>query len=88
MANAIVGTTYIIDTASGNTAVPWPGNAKIQSVVFTGGGSFQLSGANTTQVLLALSGGSTQSLYLGGVWFGSDIKFPVVTGGTAWIYFA
>lgn len=84
MANRIVDNIYILDTGSANVAIPWPLNAKIMAIKLIGT-EVQLSGANTTNVLVRMTG--NDYMYMGGVNFGPDLKLPVLTAGTAWVYF-
>lgn len=94
MANRVVGNVYIIDTASGNTALPWPNKVKVMGIGawFSGGtGDAQFSGADTTNIVLRLVAANSginatyNYQYLGGVDF-SEMKIPVLTAGTAFIY--
>jgi len=93
----MVGNTYIIDTSSGNTALPWFSDAKVQAISFWGSGTtsiIRLSGSDTTNIVATLAisqaptggAGGTDNIYLGGVSF-SEMKVPTLTAGTAWIYF-
>jgi hypothetical protein len=95
MANRIVDNVYILDTASGNTALPWPSyTAKIQSVVFHAAnstGKLTLSRANTaTEQIVKITcpdpAGNTVQQTFGGRQF-SQLKLPVCTAGTGFIYF-
>lgn len=96
MANRLLGNVYIIDSALNNVALPWPSKARIKAVAawfVSGAGEVRISGADTTNHLIRLV--SAQSglnatynfHYFGGVDFNEEIKVPVVTNGTAWIYF-
>lgn len=93
MGNRIDGNVYILDTGSGNTALPFP-KAQILGVgVWFSGptGDLQLSGANTTNVIVQLTatnsaGASSNYIYLGGLAVDA-LKLPVLTVGTAWVYF-
>ena len=85
MANRIIDNVYILDTGSANVLIPWPNTAKVMGIGLTGT-EVRISGADTTNVLVRLT--SNEYRYLGGVNFGPDIKLPVLTAGTAWVYFA
>ena len=94
MANQILGNTYILDTGSANTPLPWPNNAKVQAVTFWSSnttGELVLSGVNTFNVVVRLTNPNddptTLGVYLGGINF-TEIKLPTLTAGTAWIYFS
>ncbi len=92
MANRIDGNVYIIDTGSGDTAIPFL-NSDILGVGawFSGPtGEVRFSTADTTNVFLRLSatlsaGACSNYVYLGGLCV-DDLKVPVLTAGTAWIY--
>ncbi len=97
MANRIVGNVYIVDSAQGNSEIPWPSNARINCINFfstSTSGSIVFSGTNTADVLIRIhmgefpgnSGNLTKSLYLGGVDF-KDVKIPTLQSGSAWVYF-
>ncbi len=97
MANRIVGNTYIIDTASGNTALPWPSKAKIMAInLFSTdtSGRVEFTASDTTDVVIKIAhtgdhfvdNDGVTSIYLGGVTF-DEMKVPVLTAGTAWVYF-
>lgn len=92
MANRIESNVYIIDTGSGNTAIPFP-SADIVGVGawFSGAtGEVQLSGPNTTNVILRMTatgtGNSSNYWPLPDLQL-DELKVPVLTAGTAWIYF-
>lgn len=93
MANRIDGNVYIIDTGSGDTAIPFP-SADILGVGawFSGPtGEVQLSTATTTNVFLRITatlsaGACSNYVFLGGLSV-DELKVPILTAGTAWIYF-
>lgn len=92
MANRIVGNTYIIDTGSGNTAIPFLSSEILGIGAWFSDptGEVQLSGADTTNVIVKLSatlssGACSNYVYLGGLCV-DELKVPVLTAGTAWIY--
>lgn len=93
MANRIVGNTYILDTGSANTPLPW-NHGKIMAAAawFSGPTGLAIfSGANTTDVVIRLAatlstGASTDKIFFGGVDF-QEMKLPTLTAGTAWLYF-
>lgn len=93
MANQILGNIYILDTGSGNTSIPWNVGSRIQSVAFwstDSTGLMELSMANTSQVIVKLANpnnaDTTVGIYLGGLSV-TEMKLPVLTAGTGWIYF-
>lgn len=96
MGNRIVGNVYILDAGSANQALPWPRDAKVNSVLFYGNDTSAeviLTDNDTTNAILRIKVtangniASTQSVYLGGVNFPDILKVPTLTAGTAWIYF-
>lgn len=96
MANRIVGNVYILDTGSGNVPLPWPRDAKVMSIAFWGANTasiMQIAAGDTSNVLITLAGpinnavGGTTIAPLGGVYFADTLTLPVLTAGTAWIYF-
>ena len=96
MGNRIVGNTYIIDTGSANTLIPWPRDAKVQTIAFWGANTSAeviLTSADTGDVVarLAINANgnvaNSTSIHYGGVNFPDQLKVPVLTAGTAWIYF-
>ena len=96
MANRIEGNTYIVDTGSANTPLPWNTGSRIQSISFwssNSSGEVIFSGVDTTNVIARLAnpsnGNSSQTAYqyIGGVTF-DNMKVPTLTVGTAWIYFS
>jgi hypothetical protein len=95
VANRIVGNVYIVDSALNNVALPWPTHGKIMGVGawFSGGtGEARFTGSDTTNVVIrivAANSGLNATYnyhFLGGVDF-DEMKIPVLTAGTAWIYF-
>lgn len=95
MANRTVGNTYIIDTGSANTAIPWNAGARIESVSVwfsASNGALTLADANTANTLLRIvhDGGNNRAKsynYYLGVCV-DNLTVPVLTSGTAWIYLA
>lgn len=96
MANRIIGNVYIIDSALNNVSLPWPTKAKVMGVGawFSGGtGEARFTGADTTDTVLRLVAANSginatyNYHYLGGITF-DEMKIPVLTVGTAWIYFS
>ena len=93
MANRLVGNTWILDTASGNTLIPiHSGGMEVGAVTFwslNSTGVCEISGANTTDVLVKLTNpnpdDATVGIVLNGIDF-DEIKLPTLTAGTAWIY--
>lgn len=96
MANRIVGNVYIIDTGSANVALPVPTPYKVMSVRAwfsdtSGKAVFCFSDTGNVFCVLAPnhapvpSGGFTDEANLGGLNF-DELKVPVLTAGTAWIY--
>jgi len=94
MANRIAGNVYILDTASGNVTIPWPGKMKIESVLFwasTTAGRLILTEASTADAIVSLGmpevgvGGGNNGQYLGGVEV-QELKVLTLTAGTAWLY--
>lgn len=84
MANRILDNCYVLDTASATSALTWPTNAKIMGIKLIGT-EVQLTGITTTNVLVRMTG--NDYMFMGGVYFGPDIKVAVLTAGTAWVYF-
>lgn len=96
MGNRIVGNVYIIDTGSANTSIQVPNPYRINTIrawfsdtsgkaVFTyedTGNVFCVLAAGATP---ATPSGFTDEAILGGVNF-DELKVPVLTAGTAWIY--
>ena len=96
MANRLLENVYILDTGSGNTSIPWNAGSRIQSIswVFAGStGALSLSLSDTTNVIFRQAHPQTNnqpfsdSAYLGGISV-SELKVPILTVGTAWIYFS
>ena len=94
MANRMVENVYIIDVGSANTALPWNAGSRIQTVSFWSTdttGRMELSGSNTTNVVAKLENPfhfeATVSQHLGGIRF-SEMKVPILTAGTGFIYFS
>jgi hypothetical protein len=96
MANRIVGNVYIIDTGSANVALPVPNPYKVMSIrawFSDTSGKAVFSYSDTSNVFCILSanrtpvtvGGITDESNLGGLNF-DELKVPVLTAGTAWIY--
>lgn len=94
MANKLVENVYIIDTGSGNLSFPWNSGSRIQSIswLFSGStGALSLSLSDTTNVIFrqahpqANNQPQSGSAYLGGISI-SELKVPILTVGTAWIY--
>lgn len=97
MANRIVDSVYILDTASANVAIPIPTPLKVMSVrawFLDTSGKVVLTSEDTGNVICILAanhspavvGGFTDEANLGGINIDS-LKLPVLTAGTAWIYF-
>ena len=93
MGNRIEGNVYILDTQSGNTEIPFPSAAILGIAGWFSGptGEVQLSGSNTTNVIVRFTatnsaGASSNYMYLGDLGV-DEIKLPVLIAGTAWIYF-
>ena len=98
MANRIIGSIYIIDTSSANTALPWPQGARVNTIrawFLDTTGLARFTGSDTTNAVCILtphnaptpsSGGHDEARF-GGVRF-DEMKIPTLTAGTAWIYFS
>ena len=94
MANRIDGNVYILDSQLNALSLPWPSKAKVMAAAgwFSGPtGEAQLSGALTNNIVIRLAatlsaGASIDRIYLGGVSIDS-LGLPILTAGTAWIYF-
>lgn len=93
MANRLVGNTYILDTSSGNTPIPWPAGAKVSTIAFWSSdstGMVRFCNGNTTNTLLELSNPNnapaTVGAYLGRHYFTDTLTVPQLVAGTAWIY--
>ena len=95
MANRLLGNVYIIDSALNNVSLPWPAKGRIMGIGawFSGGtGEARFTGTDTTDCVIRLvaadSGLNATYNYqhLGGINF-TEMKVPVLTAGTAWIYF-
>ena len=95
MANRLLENVYILDTASGNIALPWNAGSRIESIswLFSGStGALSLSLSDTTNVIFrqahpqANNQPQSGSAYLGVSV--SELKVPILTVGTAWIYFS
>lgn len=93
MANRIVGNVYIIDSANGNTAIPWLDGTKIATITFWSSdstGKLQITGASTADVLFQVTNPvnvpNTVGAYLGGNYFKDVVKILTLTAGTAWVY--
>ena len=96
MANRIVGNVIIVDSAMGNSPVLSSSaqlhKFKLGSVAFWSSdttGSLVLSGTNTSNTYLRLGNSvnspNTTGIVLDGVTL-HNLKVPVLTAGTAWIY--
>lgn len=89
MANRIEGNVYIIDSALNNVFLPW-NQAQVASIEawFSGAGDIRFSGNDTTNVICRFTATASDNIsrYFGGVVI-KELKVPVLTGGTAWIYF-
>lgn len=97
MANRIVGNVYIIDVGSANVSLPIPKTYRINTIRAwfsdtSGKAVFTFSDTGNVFCVLAPnhapvpSGGFTDQADLGGMNF-DELKVPVLTAGTAWIYF-
>ena len=91
MANRIVGSVYILDTGSANVPLPWFTNSLVSAVRFwsAGTGRVVLSATETGDVIVTVAttvAGESAEANLYGVSF-TEMKVPVLTNGTAWIYF-
>lgn len=97
MANRIVGNVYIVDSALNNVSLPWPQGGRIQTIrawFSATNGLVRFTGSDTTNAICILTpdanmpvSGTTPESHLGGVRF-DEMKVPVITAGTAWIYFS
>lgn len=92
MANRIESNVFILDTASGNTAIPVPSIDLIGIGAWFSGatGELQLSGPNTTNVIVRITATGTGNSSNYWPTYGlqlDELKVPVLTAGTAWIYF-
>lgn len=101
MANRVIGNVIIVDSAMGNSFVLTSGatilnNNEVRATAFTfwstdttGIVAFS-SGADTTNRVVLLTNPNnnptTIGLVLNGIPF-NQLKVPVLTSGTAWIYF-
>jgi len=99
--NRIVGNTVIVDSAMGNafilSSANMPVNIKnyhINAVTFwssSTSGDFQLTETDTSAIILRFNGASTittQTTSFGNRQTFENLKIPVLTAGTAWIYLA
>ena len=95
MANRIVGNTYILDTSSANVALPWNSGSRIKAInvwFADSSGVVQLSGSNTSNFVFhavhPANNNADQSFnyVLNGATF-DEMKAPIITAGTAWVYF-
>lgn len=96
MANRLVDNVYIIDSALNNVALPWNAGSRIESIswLFSGStGALSFSLSDTTNVIFrqahpqANNQPQSGSAYLGGIRI-TELKVPILTVGTAWIYFS
>ena len=97
MANRIVGNVVIVDSAMGNTFVLGNGNdptLNVNTISFWGANTTAIAvftGLNTSDIIGVIQNGAsipyTNSIDLHGTRL-SDLKIPVLTAGTAWIYLA
>lgn len=95
MGNRLLDNVYILDTGSGNVSIPWNSGSRINAISWwfaDSSGDLQLSLSNTTNVIFRqvhdASNNADQSshAYLGVAV--TELKLPVLTAGTAWIYFS
>lgn len=97
MANRIVETVYILDTGSANVSIPMPSNMKVETIrawFSDTSGKAVFSFSDTSNVFCVLTsqsplgtGGATDECRLGGINI-RELKLPVLTAGTAWVYFS
>ena len=89
MANRIVGNVYIIDSASGATALSFPKQGLIKNISFIASdttGLLELALVTTADVVVRLSNSKTELELGDGVWFEPFIV-KTLTAGTGYIYF-
>ncbi len=102
MANRIVGSVLIIDSAMGNALILTSANSPMQytffhtnSVAFWSSdttGRLIITGASTADHLVSMGwvggngGAATQSTEFGQKQVLTDLKVPTLTAGTAWLY--
>ena len=99
MANRLVSNVIIVDSAAGNTpivnsisnSVGQMTKFHVNSVMFFGNdttGRLQVSAVDTTNVIIQLGGIFVSSTQFGQQQPLEDLKIPLLTAGTAWIYLA
>jgi len=99
MANRLVSNVIIVDSAAGNTpivnsisnSVGQMTKFHVNSVMFFGNdttGRVQVTTTDTANVIIQLGGIFVSSTQFGQQQPLEDLKIPLLTAGTAWIYLA
>lgn len=93
MGNRLVENVYILDTASANVPIPWNAGSRISNVAWwfaDSTGEIQLSLSNTTSIIFRqVHFADTNNDQSGAAQLNAcvtELKMPVLTAGTAWIY--